>query len=170
MRQLRSFEISEWRHGVWGICIDRDRCGSDFRKVLKLTAYAVIVFGISLMCSSLTVKCGGLGSDLNFLGAQAIAIHLQQPKGDLLIFMTGQEEIEATCFALQERLVSIGDTVPPMLILPIYSQLPADLQVPPCPSELFSFCVEGGGTICCLLFILVGLICRSRFMVSVAVI
>ena len=31
---------------------------------------------------------------------QAIAIHLGQPPGDILIFMTGQEEIEATCFAL----------------------------------------------------------------------
>ena len=32
---------------------------------------------------------------------QAIAIHLSHPEGDILIFMTGQEEIEATCFALQ---------------------------------------------------------------------
>ena len=31
---------------------------------------------------------------------QAIAIHLGQPPGDILIFMTGQEEIEATCFSL----------------------------------------------------------------------
>lgn len=32
---------------------------------------------------------------------QAIAVHLGHPEGDILIFMTGQEEIEATCFALQ---------------------------------------------------------------------
>lgn len=32
---------------------------------------------------------------------QAIAVHLGHPAGDILIFMTGQEEIEATCFALQ---------------------------------------------------------------------
>lgn len=32
---------------------------------------------------------------------QAIAVHLGHPPGDILIFMTGQEEIEATCFALQ---------------------------------------------------------------------
>jgi len=35
---------------------------------------------------------------------QAIAIHLGHPEGDILIFMTGQEEIEATCFALQVSL------------------------------------------------------------------
>ena len=46
--------------------------------------------------------------------------------------MTGQEEIEACCFALKERLeqlASSGSTVPELLILPIYSQLPSDLQV-----------------------------------------
>ena len=32
---------------------------------------------------------------------QAIAVHLGHPAGDILIFMTGQEEIEATCFSLQ---------------------------------------------------------------------
>ena len=59
---------------------------------------------------------------------QAIAIHLGHPVGDILIFMTGQEEIEATCFALQDRLDHLGEGVPPILILPIYSQLPSDLQ------------------------------------------
>lgn len=37
---------------------------------------------------------------------QAIAVHLGHPEGDVLIFMTGQEEIEATCFALQVLLKS----------------------------------------------------------------
>ena len=59
---------------------------------------------------------------------QAIAVHLGHPPGDVLIFMTGQEEIEATCFSLQERLEQLGEGVPPLLILPIYSQLPSDLQ------------------------------------------
>lgn len=56
------------------------------------------------------------------------------PEGDVLIFMTGQEEIEATCFALKERLevLASSSTVPEMLILPIYSQLPSDLQVRRC--------------------------------------
>lgn len=55
------------------------------------------------------------------------------PEGDILIFMTGQEEIEATCFALKERLEALGDGVPDLLILPIYSQLPSDLQARPVP-------------------------------------
>ncbi|KAF7723566.1 DEAH-box RNA helicase prp16 [Apophysomyces ossiformis] len=58
---------------------------------------------------------------------QALAIHLAQPAGDILIFMTGQEDIEITCQVLQERLEQL-DNPPPLSILPIYSQLPADLQ------------------------------------------
>lgn len=34
---------------------------------------------------------------------QTLAIHLSQPAGDILIFMTGQEDIEATCSALAGR-------------------------------------------------------------------
>lgn len=59
---------------------------------------------------------------------QAVQIHLGQPAGDILIFMTGQDDIECTCFALAERLSQLGEDTPPMAILPIYSQLPADLQ------------------------------------------
>ena len=111
---------------------------------------------------------------------QALAVHLGNPVsrpssssdpkkekgkggsggGDILIFLTGQEEIEACCFSLAERLRILGAGAgeenaaggagggakeegaaaaeakhknatappPPLLILPIYSQLPADLQ------------------------------------------
>lgn len=47
--------------------------------------------------------------------------------GDILIFMPGQEDIEVTCEVLAERLQEI-DSAPDLLILPIYSQLPSDLQ------------------------------------------
>ncbi|SPC61824.1 probable PRP16 - RNA-dependent ATPase [Ustilago sp. UG-2017b] len=58
---------------------------------------------------------------------QALSIHLSHPKGDMLIFMTGQEDIEVTCSVISERLAQIDDA-PPLLVLPIYSQMPADLQ------------------------------------------
>ncbi|KAJ0981770.1 hypothetical protein J5N97_010025 [Dioscorea zingiberensis] len=63
---------------------------------------------------------------------QAMTIHITSPPGDILIFMTGQDEIEATCYALAERMEqlisSTSKAVPKLSILPIYSQLPADLQ------------------------------------------
>jgi pre-mRNA-splicing factor ATP-dependent RNA helicase DHX38/PRP16 len=41
--------------------------------------------------------------------------------------MTGQEDIEVTCELIQERLNALNDP-PKLSILPIYSQMPADLQ------------------------------------------
>jgi pre-mRNA-splicing factor ATP-dependent RNA helicase DHX38/PRP16 len=41
--------------------------------------------------------------------------------------MTGQEDIEITCQVINERLEELNDP-PPLAVLPMYSQLPADLQ------------------------------------------
>nr|CAB3454409.1 unnamed protein product [Digitaria exilis] len=73
---------------------------------------------------------------------QAMTIHITSGPGDILIFMTGQEEIEATCYALAERMEQLisssTKTVPKLEILPIYSQLPADLQ-----AKIFQKAEEG---------------------------
>ncbi|CAJ0635811.1 6311_t:CDS:10 [Entrophospora sp. SA101] len=58
---------------------------------------------------------------------QVLEIHLSRPAGDILVFMTGQEDIEITCQVISERLQQL-DNPPPLAVLPIYSQLPADLQ------------------------------------------
>ncbi|KAI9890784.1 MAG: DEAH-box RNA helicase prp16 [Vezdaea aestivalis] len=58
---------------------------------------------------------------------QVLAIHVSQDAGDILVFMTGQEDIEATCALTAERLAQLNDPAP-LSILPIYSQMPADLQ------------------------------------------
>lgn len=58
---------------------------------------------------------------------QVLAIHVSQPAGDILVFMTGQEDIEVTCELVAERLAQLNDP-PKLSILPIYSQMPADLQ------------------------------------------
>ncbi|KAG8365898.1 hypothetical protein BUALT_Bualt17G0019900 [Buddleja alternifolia] len=62
---------------------------------------------------------------------QAMMIHTKRAPGDILIFMSGQEEIEATCYALSEkmdRLISTKKGSPKLLKLPIYSHLPIDLH------------------------------------------
>jgi pre-mRNA-splicing factor ATP-dependent RNA helicase DHX38/PRP16 len=58
---------------------------------------------------------------------QVLAIHVSQGPGDILVFMTGQEDIEITCELVAERLKLLNDP-PKLSILPIYSQMPADLQ------------------------------------------
>ena len=60
---------------------------------------------------------------------QAVQIHLGAPDGDVLIFMPGQEDIDATCDLIKEKLEALeSDGAKPLSVLPIYSQLPTDLQ------------------------------------------
>lgn len=59
---------------------------------------------------------------------QAIQVHVSQPRGDILIFMTGQEDIDTTCLLLADKLIEVGENVEPLNILPVYSTMPADLQ------------------------------------------
>ncbi|KAJ9104349.1 hypothetical protein QFC19_003991 [Naganishia cerealis] len=58
---------------------------------------------------------------------QVLQIHLSMPMGDILVFMTGQEDIEVTCAVIDDRLSQLDDPAP-LAVLPIYSQMPADLQ------------------------------------------
>ncbi|KAJ2921358.1 hypothetical protein H1R20_g15738, partial [Candolleomyces eurysporus] len=55
-------------------------------------------------------------------------IHLSEPPGDILLFLTGQEEIDTACEILFERMKALGPKVPELLILPIYSALPSEVQ------------------------------------------
>lgn len=55
-------------------------------------------------------------------------IHLTEPPGDILVFLTGQEEIDTACEILFERVKSLGPEAPELLILPVYSALPSEMQ------------------------------------------
>ncbi|TGJ85834.1 hypothetical protein E0Z10_g2905 [Xylaria hypoxylon] len=55
-------------------------------------------------------------------------IHLTEPSGDILLFLTGQEEIDTSCEILYERMKALGPNVPELIICPIYSSLPTEVQ------------------------------------------
>uniref|UniRef100_A0A8D8HDA1 RNA helicase n=2 Tax=Culex pipiens TaxID=7175 RepID=A0A8D8HDA1_CULPI len=57
-----------------------------------------------------------------------LQIHATQPLGDVLVFLTGQEEIEACQEMLQDRVKRLGSKLKELLILPIYANLPSDMQ------------------------------------------
>uniref|UniRef100_A0A3B3WQZ8 RNA helicase n=1 Tax=Poecilia mexicana TaxID=48701 RepID=A0A3B3WQZ8_9TELE len=57
-----------------------------------------------------------------------LQIHVTQPPGDILVFLTGQEEIEACCEMLQERCRRLGSKIAELVVLPIYANLPSDMQ------------------------------------------
>ncbi|KAJ8327909.1 DEAH-box ATP-dependent RNA helicase prp22 [Batrachochytrium dendrobatidis] len=55
-------------------------------------------------------------------------IHLSEPAGDILLFLTGQEEIDTSAEILYERMKALGPMVPELIILPVYSALPSEMQ------------------------------------------
>ncbi|CAO3629658.1 unnamed protein product [Cunninghamella blakesleeana] len=55
-------------------------------------------------------------------------IHLSEPPGDILLFLTGQEEIDTAAEILYERMKALGNDVPELIILPVYSALPSEMQ------------------------------------------
>jgi len=47
----------------------------------------------------------------------------------LCICHAGQDEIDTACQTLYERMKSLGPAVPELIILPVYSALPSEMQV-----------------------------------------
>lgn len=65
-------------------------------------------------------------------------IHVTQKKGDILVFLTGQDEIETAAENLADTARKLGKKIPDMIICPIYANLPAELQ-----SKIFEPTPEG---------------------------
>ncbi|KXS93622.1 hypothetical protein AC578_4209 [Pseudocercospora eumusae] len=57
----------------------------------------------------------------------AMQIHLTEKAGDILLFLTGKEEIDTSCEILHERMKALGPSVPELIILPIYGALPSEI-------------------------------------------
>jgi len=55
-------------------------------------------------------------------------IHQHEAPGDILLFLTGEEEIEMACASIREECGKLGDTVGKMMVTPLYSTLPSSAQ------------------------------------------
>ncbi|KAE9964717.1 hypothetical protein EG328_010265 [Venturia inaequalis] len=56
-------------------------------------------------------------------------IHISQPiGGDILIFLTGQEDIEMGVEQIEDTMKKLGNRVKPLIVTPIYSTLPSEMQ------------------------------------------
>ncbi|GME62145.1 putative ATP dependent RNA [Neofusicoccum parvum] len=56
-------------------------------------------------------------------------IHTQEPEGDILIFLTGREEIETALEMIADRAVNLDPKAPSIQALPLYAGLPTDQQM-----------------------------------------
>lgn len=57
--------------------------------------------------------------------SRVMEIHTREPPGDILVFLTGQEEIDSACENLQGYMSRCGGD---LIILPVYSALPFEMQ------------------------------------------
>ncbi|CAI0422630.1 unnamed protein product [Linum tenue] len=57
-----------------------------------------------------------------------LQIHVTQSPGDILVFFTGQEEIETAEETLKHRTKGLGTKIAELIICPIYANLPTELQ------------------------------------------
>eukprot|EP01087_Luapelamoeba_hula_P023884 TRINITY_DN8905_c0_g1_i1.p1 TRINITY_DN8905_c0_g1~~TRINITY_DN8905_c0_g1_i1.p1 ORF type:complete len:1059 (-),score=225.88 TRINITY_DN8905_c0_g1_i1:78-3254(-) len=57
-----------------------------------------------------------------------LQVHVMQPPGDILVFLTGQEEVEAAAEVLAQRTRGLGTKIKELIVCRIYSTLPSDLQ------------------------------------------
>ncbi|KAH1264470.1 Pre-mRNA-splicing factor ATP-dependent RNA helicase DEAH1 [Glycine max] len=58
----------------------------------------------------------------------SLKIHVTEPPGDILVFLTGQEEIETAEENLKHRIRGLGTKIGELKICPIYANLPTELQ------------------------------------------
>lgn len=57
-----------------------------------------------------------------------VQIHICEPPGDILVFLTGEEEIEDACKKIAREIGNMGDQVGPVKVVPLYSTLPPAQQ------------------------------------------
>lgn len=58
----------------------------------------------------------------------ALQVHLCEGPGDILLFLTGEEEIEDACAKLRREAANAGPDAPELKALPLYSTLPPAAQ------------------------------------------
>ena len=69
--------------------------------------------------------------EANYLAAAVttiMTIHVTQGPGDVLLFLTGQEEIESCQESLLQICRSLGKRIAELIICPIYANLPSEMQ------------------------------------------
>ena len=53
---------------------------------------------------------------------------MDEEPGDVLLFLTGEEEIEQACEEIRQEAKKLGDQAGPLLVVPLYSTLPPQMQ------------------------------------------
>ncbi|CAG8442898.1 18870_t:CDS:10 [Acaulospora morrowiae] len=75
--------------------------------------------------------CYTKAPEANYVSAAittVMQLHISQKSGDILVFLTGQDEIETVQESLQQACRVLGSKIRELIICPIYANLPPDMQ------------------------------------------
>ncbi|RHZ81211.1 hypothetical protein Glove_123g207 [Diversispora epigaea] len=75
--------------------------------------------------------CYTKAPEANYISAAittVMQLHISQKSGDILVFLTGQDEIETVQESLQQTCRVLGSKIRELIICPIYANLPPDMQ------------------------------------------
>ncbi|KAG6498429.1 hypothetical protein ZIOFF_046342 [Zingiber officinale] len=119
-------------------------------QIAKLTSLKLIIMSASLdarcfseyFCGAKAVHIHGrqypveilytYQPEPDYLDATLITIfqiHLEETAGDILAFLTGQDEIESVERLINERIKQLPDSSQNLLVVPIYASLPSEQQM-----------------------------------------
>ncbi|CAK9212236.1 unnamed protein product [Sphagnum troendelagicum] len=69
------------------------------------------------------------GATAVYVQGRQFPIHMEESLGDILVFLTGQEEIESMERLLRDRATHLPETALKLLVVPIYAALPSEHQM-----------------------------------------
>lgn len=55
-------------------------------------------------------------------------IIISEPTGDIIVFLTGKEEIERCCWKIEKLIMDLGDRIGPIRVIALDSFMPVDMQ------------------------------------------
>ncbi|XP_025682922.1 probable pre-mRNA-splicing factor ATP-dependent RNA helicase DEAH4 [Arachis hypogaea] len=133
MKRLAKIRTSNLKVLITSATLDGDKVSNFFRDCPVLTIPGKL-YPVEILYSK-ERPSSYLESSLK----TAIDIHVREPEGDVLIFMTGQDDIEKLVSKLEDKVRSLEEgSCMDAIILPLHGSLPPELQVrvfsPPPPS------------------------------------
>jgi len=124
-----------------GLCKDISRFREDLRLIISSATLNAERFSNYFDGAAIFTVPGRMFSvdvyytkapEADYLDAAVVSvlhIHISQPvPGDILVFLTGQEEIETAAEELTKRTKGLGSRIKELIICPIYATLPSEQQ------------------------------------------
>jgi pre-mRNA-splicing factor ATP-dependent RNA helicase DHX16 len=123
VKDISRFRENDFRLIISSATMDADKFGQYFDDAPKF-----IIPGRMFPVDILYTKA----PEADYLDAVVVTvlqIHITQPlPGDVLVFLTGQDEIETAVEILNQRTKGLGSRISELMVCPIYSTLPSDMQ------------------------------------------